>query len=219
MTITSESGKAAANGGVPIWFITALTGTNTQTAVENGVNDDTYGCCPAGAPDSDSYNECAGFQTNSLASGTYAWATDLNRVSLVTPTDQMTTIDVAEKSSAEYSLDFVLAATYQKAPTLPDRDMSVDWCDTHWRTAMDETVENRETGGIAFTGLRKCTYFLQTSLAGDTPLAPGFELVNSERSGGDWFDYDLHFVEYTHTGSIAEVTNADSDYPPHLSAN
>ena len=117
------------------------------------------------------------------------------------------------QASSLYNPDFLLAATYQKAPA-STRAIATDYCDVQW-TWLDLDVSEETgadlldtatlmTGGVAFDGTTKCTYFIATNTATapteenpDTQSAPAFTLTGTTyTTGNDFFDYELHYVEY-----------------------
>jgi len=112
-----------------------------------------------------------------------------------------------------FNPDFLLAATYQPEPS-NSRVIATEYCDKQW-TWLDLDVSEETgddlpatadlmTGGTAFDGTTKCTYFLATMISTapteenpDTQAAPAFTLTSSTKtSGNDFFDYELHYVEY-----------------------
>jgi len=90
--------------------------------------------------------------------------------------------------------EFLLAATYQKAPADP-RVPTTDYYDNQSTQLVADSSEMLMTGHDAFTGLTKCTYFLSTEIA--SGLAPAWRLVASNNDETtSFFDYDLVVSEY-----------------------
>jgi hypothetical protein len=191
------------------------------------INDDTYGCCPVPADYSAlvvaDYTACKMIMTDDGASG-YAYATNAFYVSMtgVTTPNWITS---GNYGTSSYFVDFLLAATYQKnkaAGVGVVRDLVTDWCDNQW-TLLSAATVSLVTGGTAFTHSTKCTYFLHTDTAiPATAMAPAFMLTSSVSSAAEWYDFDLHYVEYVQVGGdmtpITGDAGATNAYPDGATA-
>jgi hypothetical protein len=118
----------------------------------------------------------------------------------------------AGTGSVDIIPEFALAATTQRAPASP-RVAATDYCAAQV-TTLTATEATLMTGGDAFTGLTKCTYFLVAANDGTTDAteyAPAFQLTKSETTaaGLDFWAYKLVVTEY----ELSDIASGNNGAP------
>jgi len=109
-------------------------------------------------------------------------------------------------SDTDMDADFLLSAAYQPTPSA-NRVLATEYCDAHHTALVADTAVTLTSGGAAFTGLTKCTYFLTTAV--ESNMAPAFKLTSSIDSSGVFFwGYDLVVSEWMNEGeTLTEGTD------------